>query len=81
MKVFTTYPHRLIKLTQIIEYTHDEKSFFIDECEGREVWSTVEGKYQRTIEIKDYEENIATKCKTIKSGNNDLALSNIPKRR
>ena len=48
MKVFTTYPHKLIKLTQIIEYTQDEKSFFIDECEGREVWSTVEGNYQRT---------------------------------
>ena len=81
MKVFTTYPHKLIKLTQIIEYTQDEKSFFIDECEGREVWSTVEGKYQRTIEIKDYEENITTKCKTIKSSNNDLTISNISKRR
>ena len=81
MKVFTTYPHKLIKLTQIIEYTHDEKSFFIDECGGREVWSTVEGKYQRTIEIKDYEENIATKCKTVKSGNNDLTISDLSKRR
>ena len=81
MKVFTTYPHKLIKLTQIIEYTHDEKSFFIDECEGREVWSTVEGKYQRTIEIKDYEENITTKCKAVESSDNDLALSNISKRR
>ena len=55
MKVKTTYPHRLIKLTQIIDYTLDEKAFFIDECEGREVWSTVEGLYQRTIEIKDYD--------------------------
>ena len=81
MKVITTHPHRLIRLTQIIEYTHDEKTFFIDECEGREVWSTVEGKYQRTIEIKDYEENNTTKCKTIKSGDDGLALSNIPKRR
>ena len=81
MKVFTTYPHKLIKLTQIIDYTHDEKSFFINECEGREVWSTVEGKYQRTIEIKDYEENITTKCKTIKSSNNDLTIPNISKRR
>ena len=81
MKVFTTYPHKLIKLTQIIEYTQDEKSFFIDECEGREVWSTVEGKYQRTIEIKDYEENITTKCKAVKSSDNDLTIPNIPKRR
>ena len=81
MKVITTHPHKHIKLTQIIEYTQNEKTFFINECEGREVWNTVEGKYQRTIEIKDYEENIATKCKTIKSGDNDLALSNIPKRR
>ena len=55
MKVFTTYPHKLVKLTQITEYTHDEKAFFIDECEGREVWSTIEGKYQRVIEIKDYD--------------------------
>ena len=62
MKVTTTYPHKVIKLTQITEYTLDEKSFFINECEGREVWSTVEGKYQRTIEIKDYEKNITTKC-------------------
>ena len=81
MKVFTTYPHKLIKLTQIIEYTRDEKSFFIDECEGREVWSTVEGKYQRTIEIKDYEENNTAKCKAVKSSDNDLTISNIPKRR
>jgi hypothetical protein len=65
MKVLTTYPHKLIKLTQIIDYTHDEKSFFIDECEGREVWSTVEGKYQRTIEITDYVEDNTNKCKTI----------------
>ena len=79
MKVITTHPHKHIKLTQIINYTQDEKTFFIDE--GREVWNTVEGKYQRTIEIKDYEENIATKRKTIKSGDNDLALSNISKRR
>ena len=56
MKVKTTYPHRLIKLTQIIEYTPNEKSFFIQECEGREVWSTIEGKYQRVIEIRDYVE-------------------------
>lgn len=81
MKVFTTYPHKLIKLTQIIEYTRDEKSFFIDECEGREVWSTVEGKYQRTIEIKDYEENNTAKCKAVKSSNNDLTISDLSKRR
>tara|TARA_R100000458_G_scaffold59906_1_gene72603 strand:+ start:4753 stop:4920 length:168 start_codon:yes stop_codon:yes gene_type:complete len=55
MKVKTTYPHKLIKLTQITEYTPDEKAFFIEECEGREVWSTVEGFYQRVIEIKDYD--------------------------
>tara|TARA_Y100000592_G_scaffold98873_1_gene173161 strand:+ start:1012 stop:1179 length:168 start_codon:yes stop_codon:yes gene_type:complete len=55
MKVKTTRPHKLIKLTQITEYTPDEKAFFIDECEGREVWSTVEGLYQRTIEIIDNE--------------------------
>tara|TARA_R100000231_G_C5244402_1_gene140761 strand:+ start:302 stop:469 length:168 start_codon:yes stop_codon:yes gene_type:complete len=55
MKVKTTRPHKLIKLTQITEYTPDEKAFFIDECEGREVWSTVEGLYQRVIEIKDYD--------------------------
>jgi len=65
MKVLTTYPHKLIKLTQIIDYTHDEKSFFIDECEGREVWSTVEGKYQRIIEITDYVEDNTNKRKTI----------------
>ena len=81
MKVFTTYPHKLIKLTQIIEYTQDEKSFFIDECEGREVWSTVEGKYQRTIEIKDYEENITTKCEAVESSNNDITISDLSKRR
>ena len=81
MKVFTTYPHKLIKLTQIIEYTHDEKSFFIDECEGREVWSTVEGKYQRTIEIKDYEENNSTKRKASKSSDDDLTISDLSKRR
>ena len=81
MKVFTTYPHKLIKLTQIIEYTRDEKSFFIDECEGREVWSTVEGKYQRTIEIKDYEENNTAKCKAVKSSDNDLTISDLSKRR
>ena len=57
MKVKTTRPHKLIKLTQITEYTPDEKAFFIDECEGREVWSTIEGIYQRVIEIKDNEEN------------------------
>ena len=55
MKEKTTYPHKQVKLTQITEYTLDEKAFFIDECEGREVWSTVEGKYQRVIEIKDYD--------------------------
>ena len=55
MKVITTYPHKLIKLTQIINYTPWQKIFFINECGGREVWSTVEGKYQRTIEIKDYD--------------------------
>ncbi len=55
MKVKTTYPHKQIKLTQITDYTLDEKAFFIEECEGREVWSTVEGLYQRVIEIKDYD--------------------------
>ncbi len=55
MKVKTTYPHKQIKLTQITEYTPDEKTFFIEECEGREVWSTVEGIYQRVIEIKNYD--------------------------
>ena len=81
MKVFTTYPHKLVKLTQIIDYTLDEKTFFIEECEGREVWSTVEGIYQRVIEIKDYEENITTKCKTIESSNDGVTIPNIPKRR
>ena len=80
MKVTTTHPHKLIKLTQITEYTPDEKAFFIEECEGREVWSTVEGIYQRTIEIKDYEENLTTKCKTIESSNNGVTVSNIPKK-
>ena len=77
MKVITTYPHKLIKLTQIIEYTQDEKTFFIDECEGREVWSTVEGNYQRTIEIRDYETNSRTKCKTIDNSENDITFSNL----
>ena len=81
MKVTTTYPHKLIKLTQITEYTPDEKAFFIEECEGREVWSTVEGIYQRTIEIKDYEENLTAKCKTIESSNDGVTVPNIPKRR
>ena len=81
MKVTTTYPHKKIKLTQVTEYTPDEKAFFIEECEGREVWSTVEGIYQRTIEIKDYEENLTTKCKTIESSNNGVIVSNISKRR
>jgi hypothetical protein len=72
MKVFTTYPHQLIKLTQIIEYTHDEKSFFIDECEGREVWSTVEGKYQRIIEITDYVEDNTNKREAIVHGKNGV---------
>jgi len=81
MKVTTTYPHKLIKLTQITEYTPDEKAFFIEECEGREVWSTVEGVYQRTIEIKDYEENITTKCKTIEPSENGITVPNIPKKR
>ena len=81
MKVTTTYPHKLIKLTQITEYTPDEKAFFIKECEGREVWSTVEGIYQRTIEIKDYEENITTKHKAIESSDNDLTISDLSKRR
>lgn len=81
MKVITTHPHKNIKLTQIIDYTQDEKTFFIDECEGREVWSTVEGKYQRTIEIKDYEENITTKCKAVESSDNDLTISDLSKRR
>ena len=80
MKVFTTYPHKLIKLTQITEYTPDEKAFFIEECEGREVWSTVEGIYQRVIEIKDYEENITTKCKTIESSDDGITIPNISKR-
>ena len=77
MKVITTYPHKLIKLTQIIEYTQDEKAFFIDECEGREVWSTVEGNYQRTIEIRDYETNNRTKCKTINNSENGITFSNL----
>ena len=77
MKVTTTYPHKLIKLTQITEYTPDEKAFFINECEGREVWSTVEGKYQRTIEIKDYEKSNTTKCKTIDQSNNGVTVSDI----
>ena len=81
MKVTTTYPHKQIKLTQITEYTPDEKAFFIEECEGREVWSTGEGSYQRTIEIKDYEENLTTKCKTIESSNDGVTIPNIPKRR
>ena len=80
MKVTTTYPHKLIKLTQITEYTPDEKAFFIEECEGREVWSTVEGIYQRVIEIKDYEENITTKCKTIESSDDGISIPNISKR-
>ena len=65
MKVKTTYPHKQIKLTQITDYTIDEKAFFIDECEGREVWSTVEGIYQRVIEIKDNEENNNNNSHTI----------------
>ena len=81
MKVFTTHPHKLVKLTQIIDYTLDEKAFFIDECEGREVWATVEGTYQRVIEIRDYEENLTTKCKTIESSNNGVIVSNISKKR
>ena len=72
MKVKTTRPHKLIKLTQIIDYTHDEKSFFIDECEGREVWSTVEGKYQRIIEITDYVEDNTNKRKTIVHSKNGV---------
>ena len=80
MKVTTTYPHKLIKLTQITEYTTNEKAFFIEECEGREVWSTVEGIYQRVIEIRDYEENLTTKCKTIESSNNGVTVSNISKK-
>lgn len=76
MKVITTHPHRLIKLTQIIEYTQDEKAFFIDECEGREVWSTVEGKYQRTIEITDYVENNTNKRKTIVNSKNGVQNRN-----
>jgi len=80
MKVTTTYPHKLIKLTQITEYTPNEKAFFIEECEGREVWSTVEGIYQRVIEIRDYEENLTTKCKTIESSKNGVTIPNIPKK-
>jgi hypothetical protein len=72
MKVFTTYPHELIKLTQIIKYTIDEKAFFIEECEGREVWATVEGKYQRIIEIKDYVETNTNKCKATISRKNGV---------
>ena len=77
MKVTTTYPHKQIKLTQITEYTPDEKAFFIEECEGREVWSTVEGKYQRTIEIKNYEKNNTTERKTIDKSNNGVTVSDI----
>ena len=76
MKVLTTYPHKLIKLTQIIDYTHDEKSFFIDECEGREVWSTIEGIYQRVIEIKDYA-STRTECKTTNNSKNGITFSNL----
>jgi|TARA_R100000084_G_C4597166_1_gene121364 hypothetical protein len=72
MKVITTYPHRLIKLTQIIDYTPWQKIFFIDECEGREVWSTVEGKYQRTIEITNYVEDNTNKRKTIDHSKNGV---------
>ena len=78
MKVTTTYPHKLIKLTQITEYTPDEKAFFIEECEGREVWSTVEGKYQRTIEIRDYvEKDNTTECKTTNNSENGITFSNL----
>ncbi len=72
MKVFTTYPHELIKLTQIIKYTADEKAFFINECEGREVWATVEGKYQRIIEIKDYVQNNTNQRKTFVNSKNGV---------
>ena len=44
-------------------------------------WSTVEGKYQRTIEIKDYEENNSTKRKASKSSDDDLTISDLSKRR
>ena len=81
MKVITTYPHKLVKLTQIINYTPWQKIFFVNECEGREVWSTVEGIYQRTIEIKDYEEDLTTKCKTTEQSNDDITIPNISKRR
>tara|TARA_R100000664_G_scaffold20373_1_gene29565 strand:- start:693 stop:935 length:243 start_codon:yes stop_codon:yes gene_type:complete len=76
MKVKTTYPHPLIKLTQITEYTLDEKAFFIEECEGREVWSTVEGIYQRIIEIKDYA-STRTECKTTNNSKNGITFSNL----
>ena len=76
MKVTTTYPHKLIKLTQITEYTPDEKAFFIEECEGREVWSTVEGIYQRVIEIKDYA-STRTECKTTNNNKNGITFSNL----
>tara|TARA_R100001509_G_scaffold45369_1_gene24591 strand:- start:449 stop:691 length:243 start_codon:yes stop_codon:yes gene_type:complete len=76
MKVFTTYPHKLIKLTQITEYTPDEKAFFIDECEGREVWSTIEGIYQRVIEIKDYA-STRTERKTTNNSKNGITFSNL----
>lgn len=82
MKVITTYPHKLVKLTQIINYTPWQKTFFVNECEGREVWSTVEGKYQRTIEIKDYvEKDNTAECKTTKQSNDDITIPNISKRR
>ena len=76
MKVTTTYPHKLIKLTQITEYTPNEKAFFIEECEGREVWSTVEGIYQRVIEIKDYA-STRTECKTTNNNKNGITFSNL----
>ena len=76
MKITTTYPHKLIKLTQITEYTPDEKAFFIEECEGREVWSTVEGIYQRVIEIKDYA-STRTECKTTNNNKNGITFSNL----
>ena len=76
MKVKTTRPHKLIKLTQITEYTPDEKAFFIDECEGREVWSTIEGIYQRVIQIKDYA-STRTECKTTNNSKNGITFSNL----
>ena len=45
------------------------------------VWSTVEGKYQRTIEIRDYvEKDNTAECKTTEQSNNDIIIPNISKK-